>query len=133
MPDCTAALAAPPAFVCSLTQEDAQTVWVRVAGELDLLTSEELAATLRDAHRRAQLIILDLRELTFMDGCGLRVIVRAAARARRCRRRLLVLRGSPSVDRLFALTGLGEQVECVDVAEPVIRARLQPGAVGCAA
>jgi anti-sigma B factor antagonist len=133
MPDCAAGLAAPPTFVCTLTQEDAETVWVRVTGELDLLTSEELAVALRDAHRRGRLIVLDLRELTFMDGCGLRVILGAAARAGRRGRRLIVVRGAPTVDRLFALTGAREQVETVDVSDTqlAVRALLQPGALGC--
>ncbi len=57
------------------------------------------------------LIVLDLTDLTFMDVLGLHAIIDATARAQRLGRRLVLLCGSPAVQRVFALTGTAGSVE----------------------
>ena len=42
---------------------------------------------------QAQLVVLDLRELAFMDSSGVHAIVNASIRARQVGRRLVLLRG----------------------------------------
>jgi anti-sigma B factor antagonist len=106
---------APPAFVCELTRARFGAAWVHVAAELDIVTAPQLERTLRDAELRARLVVLDLRELTFMDSCGLHVITCAGIRAKRAGRRLVLVRGAVQVDRLFALSGASEEVEIVDL------------------
>ena len=119
--------AVPPAFVCSHTNPGRDAAWVRVAGELDIATTPQLAQTLRDAEPHARLIALDLRDVTFMDCSGVQVIVDASRRARDLGRRLILLRGPPTIDRVFALTGHTREVEIADVGagEPPIQALLQ--------
>jgi anti-anti-sigma factor len=99
---------APP-FACFWTKGGLNAAWVQVAGELDIETSPELVQTLREP--RAQLVVLDLRELAFMDSSGVHAIVNASARARQLGRRLVLLRGPPRVDRIFGLTGSSADVE----------------------
>ena len=94
----------PPGFTCVYGDDGFGAVWIRLTGELDLATASQLAQTLQEAQVDAQLVVLDLRELAFMDCAGLRVIAAAAERARRDGPRLLVIRGPPQVDRVFALT-----------------------------
>jgi anti-sigma B factor antagonist len=100
---------------------------VRVTGELDIATAPLLEQTLRRADLRARLIVLDLRELTFMDLSGVHVIVQASIRAWRGDRRLLVVRGPSQVDRVFALAGVTDVVEIgdLDPCEPSVQLLLQ--------
>ena len=105
----------PSAFVCSCSNWGKDAGWVHLAGELDLAASPRLARTLEEALQRARLVVLDLRELTFMDSAGLHIIVEANIRARRDGRRLLLVRGGAQVRRLFVLAGAGDDVEILDL------------------
>jgi len=49
-----------------------------------------------------------------MDSTGLRVIVAADARAREQGRRLVIVRGSDTVQRIIQMTRLDERLEIVD-------------------
>jgi anti-sigma B factor antagonist len=89
---------------------------VRVAlrGELDL----EHAYTFDEEMKRVEAarpscLVLDLRGLSFLDSCGLARLLAARQRARREQRRLLLVRGTPAVQRLFMITALSEQFEQV--------------------
>jgi anti-anti-sigma regulatory factor len=62
-----------------------------------------LERMLRSEELHAQRIVLDVREVTFMDSAGVRVIAAASARARRAERPLILVR-APSHDNR-ALTG----------------------------
>ena len=100
-----------PAFVCSWSDGGLDADWVHVGGELDVATVPELEHTLGDAQLRARLVVLDLRELTFIDGVGVRAIVGASVRARQLGRRLVLVRGNPNVNRMFTLTGSSDDLE----------------------
>ena len=77
-------LVAPP-FDCSWTDGGLNAAWVHLAGELDVDTTPQLEQTLRDPHSQAPLVVLDMRELAFMDSSGVHAIVNAGARARQAR------------------------------------------------
>ena len=64
--------------------------------------------------------MLDLRDLTFMDSTGLRVMVSADARARDDSRRLAVVQGPESVHRVFRITGLDDHLEMVESPEAAL-------------
>ena len=57
----------PPPFVCSWRVGGSDAAWVRVAGELDLAASPQLRQRLGEAQCAVRLVVLDLRELTFID------------------------------------------------------------------
>jgi anti-anti-sigma factor len=118
-----------PTFDCSWTDGGLNAAWVHLAGELDVDTTPQLERTLRDPHSQAQLVVLDMRDLAFMDSSGVHAIVNAGARVRRLGHRLVILRGPPDVDRVFALTGNTHYVEDGDVApiEPSVLALLRLG------
>lgn len=111
-------------FVCSWTDGGRDATWVHLAGELDIATAPQLERTLRDPALQARLVVVDLRELGFIDSFGVQAIAEASVRARRDGRRLLLLRGRPCVDRLFALMRSADQVEIGDLArsEPAVSA-----------
>jgi anti-anti-sigma factor len=88
---------------------------VVVAGELDMASAPQIEEELRSVEQQdPSVILLDLRELDFMDSSGLRAILTADARARDQGRRLVVIRGSENIQRLFAVTRLDERMEIVD-------------------
>jgi anti-anti-sigma factor len=111
-----------PGFRCTVRESGRDTAWVRVVGEVDIATAPQLEQTLRKAQFRAQRVVLDLRELTFMDCAGVHVILDASNHARLAGGQLLLVRGPSHVDRLFTLTGTSDAVEIVDldpIAPPV--------------
>ena len=104
----------PPAFDCSWADGAPDATWVRLAGELDIATTPRLERALREPRLQARLVVLDLRELTFIDSCGVHAIVDASIRARQAGHRVLLLRGR-GVDRVFTLTGTSEHVVDGDI------------------
>jgi anti-sigma B factor antagonist len=97
---------APESFAVHVHTESSH---VRVApvGELDIATAEQLAQHLREIRADgADRILLDLRELTFLDSSGLRTIIALDAEARRDGLELGLVQGPPAVERVFAITGL---------------------------
>jgi anti-sigma B factor antagonist len=88
---------------------------VAASGELDLATSEQLEEALkRQEQEEPQTLVLDLRGLTFMDSTGLRVVLAADARARDRGGRLVIVRATEEVDRVFRLTRMDDHLEMVD-------------------
>jgi anti-anti-sigma factor len=62
-------------------------------------------------------MILDLRDLEFIDSMGLAALVRAQHRARGRGARLQLVAGRPAVHAVFVLTGLHAIFEWVPAAE----------------
>jgi anti-anti-sigma factor len=108
----------PPALVCSWTDGGPDAAWVHAAGELDIATVPQLVGVLRVSQLRARLVVLDLRELEFIDSSGVRAIVNASIRARRLGGRLVLLRAPPNADRMFALAASSADLEIGDL-DPV--------------
>lgn len=117
-------IAEPSPFALSVRDDGRDAAWVCAVGELDLATAPRLEQTLRSAQLRTLRVVLDLRELTFMDCCGVHVIVNAGIRARQAGGRLIVVRGPSHVDRVFVLTGTAAALEIVDLnaGEPAAQA-----------
>jgi anti-anti-sigma factor len=105
----------PSSFACSATNAKPGASWVQLTGELDIMTAPQLEQTLESSWLDAPLVVLDLRELEFIDSTGVHAIVSASSRARQSGRRLVLLRGAPSVDRMFALAGCSDALEIGDV------------------
>jgi anti-sigma B factor antagonist len=106
----------PPAFACSWRDGGSVGAWVYVSGELDLATTPQFEQTLRAAQADAELVILDLRGLVFIDSSAMHVIIDASVQAREVGRRLVLLRASTNVERMFKLAGAQDDVEIVDLA-----------------
>jgi anti-sigma B factor antagonist len=98
--------------------------WVlAVTGELDLRTSPELEERLaRVWSAGAELVILDLRQIEFMDSTGLRVLLGAHQRAQESGRRFALVRGADQVDRVLTLTGVRDLLTVVDAPEDLLAA-----------
>ena len=88
---------------------------VVLTGELDLSTVQKVEHELDQIESEGTAVVaLDLSRLTFLDSSGLRLIVSADRRARREKRRFVVVRGPETVQRVFAITRLDDQLDLVD-------------------
>ena len=81
---------------------------VQVRGELDLSDAPELGRLLAAERAAGRDLVVDLRELTFIDSSGLAVLVWAAQSAAGSRRTLRLVAPAPGVMRTFEVTGLRE-------------------------
>jgi anti-anti-sigma factor len=113
--------ATPRSFACTWTERGLDAAWVHLAGELDVATTPVLRRTLLAPQLQARMVVLDLRELDFIDGVGVHAIVMASIRARRAGRRLVLVPGPPNISRVFTLTGAtyGLEIGEIDVSDPI--------------
>jgi anti-sigma B factor antagonist len=104
-------------FELTVQQMGTGAVSIRLRGALDLAYAYKFDDVLRRAERDAtSCLILDLRELDFVDSAGMSRILAARRRARRADRRLVLVRGSSAVQRFLQFAALTEHFEYV--AEP---------------
>ena len=67
-------------------------------------------------------MILDLRQIEFMDSTGLRVFLSAHQRAHDTGRRFALVRGADQVERVLTLTGVRDLLTVVDAPEELLSA-----------
>jgi anti-anti-sigma factor len=101
-------------FVCT-SKAGPRAAWIKAAGELNFSASLQLGQTLREAQLSASLLVLDLRELTFIEASGVAVILDAARQAQLVGRRLMLVRGPVQVDRPLALAGAANRLLIFDL------------------
>jgi anti-anti-sigma factor len=88
---------------------------IALKGEIDLAAVEAVDHDLRPAlDPPPPLLVLDLREVEFLDSSGLRLVLRLDREQRERGTRLVVVRGGRRVARVMELTGADRQLEMVD-------------------
>lgn len=98
-----------------------------LSGELDLVSSPDLERAMEaQAHSDAELIVLDLRKLDFMDSTGLHMVLRIQQGVHEAGRRFALIRGPDQVQRLFDLTGLTETLTIVDSPDQLLEGLAPP-------
>jgi anti-sigma B factor antagonist len=94
---------------------------IALSGELDLASSAALdEELLRVIESGAQQVVIDLRELEFMDSTGLSTLVKAHQRADEAGQGFAVVRGPQQVQRLLSLTGVEERLTIADTPEELL-------------
>ena len=89
-------------------------VVLALSGELDMSTAGELErAVATGVDGRPDLVVLDLRELAFLDSSGLRIMLRLQRRVSGNGGRLVLVRGPRRVHRVFELTGAEDELQIV--------------------
>jgi anti-anti-sigma factor len=82
------------------------TVSITLTGELDLAGAAQMEASLAAAEReQPRRLLIDLAQLSFLDSTGLRLLLQADVRAREAGYELVLRPGTPSVQRVFEVTG----------------------------
>jgi anti-anti-sigma factor len=109
---------------------------IALEGELDTATVPVLSDHLARSEADGVVgIMLDLRDLTFIDWSGLRIFLEARERSKANGHRFILVGTSPSARRLFELTGtqfLLDEQEAVSLLDRFIRSgadRADPTAV----
>ncbi|MDX6708354.1 MAG: anti-sigma factor antagonist [Solirubrobacteraceae bacterium] len=88
---------------------------IELAGDLDLASAGALERELRRAElSEAKVIAVDLRQLTFIESTGIRLIFQAHRRSSRGSSRMVVVRGTESVQRRFEICDIRHTLPFVD-------------------
>ncbi len=86
-----------------------------LSGEVDLAAAEAVEERIRTALTgEPDVLVLDLRQVEFLDSSGLRVVLTLDREQRDRGARLVVVRGGRRVARVMELTGADRQLEMVD-------------------
>ena len=90
---------------------------IALRGELDMATIPDLEGHLAPFESNGvSAIMLDMRELTFIDSTALHSLVRARERAKTNGQRLILVGARPSARRLFEITRTGYLLDDQDAA-----------------
>jgi anti-anti-sigma factor len=105
----------PSGFSISVTEQGGRAV-VAITGELDLATSPDLEEVVLGRVDRGQSVLLDLRELQFMDSSGLRILIAAHARAGEGEGEFAIVRppAGSEVEKILGIAGVEQQLQIVD-------------------
>jgi anti-anti-sigma factor len=87
---------------------------VVLAGELDIAAEADATAALTDAIDDSGVLVADLREVTFLDSTGVRVLLTADLQAKERGVRFAVARGDGMVRRLLEVTRIEQRFPVVD-------------------
>jgi anti-anti-sigma factor len=103
-------VASPGASVFEVrVRPDGKRVVVQLSGELDIATISQFRERCDDLLGAGfRHIVVDLRELTFLDSTGLHLLIDLNAAARRDGWELSVIPGSEAVQRVFVVSGTVE-------------------------
>ena len=103
-----------PSFAIQVVKSD-HTTHLRPAGELDIASTPALEEAIAEATAQpGASLVLDLRELTFMDSTGLRTLAQTNARAEPGGFSLAIVRGPRQIERVLEISGLGALLPLVD-------------------
>ena len=105
----------PTGFSISISDREGRAVVVP-RGELDIATAPDLEAALNERLDAGQDVVVDLRELAFLDSTGLRVLVASHARAVGGDASFVIVRpldGAP-IRRILAIAGVEALLDFVD-------------------
>lgn len=85
---------------------------VMLSGEVDLATAPQLPAAVAQ-HRDADLLVVDLTEVTFIDSTGVRMLLEADRHCAGRGSRLIVVVGNGPVRRVLELCELDDRLAVV--------------------
>jgi anti-sigma B factor antagonist len=103
------------------TRSETRGVVLAVAGELDLASAPALEDELDKAlGGGTSQVVVDLRELEFIDSTGLSVLVKAHQRAQESEQQFGLVKGGAQVQRLLALTGLADRLTVAETPEELL-------------
>jgi len=105
----------PAPFDLKVVRDADRVTRIAPCGELDIASAPEFEAAIEDAISEHDTeIILDLRELTFMDSTGLRALAQTNARAEQDGFTLVIVRGPRQIERVLEISGLADLLPIVD-------------------
>ena len=100
-------------FSTTVVRRDSAAI-VTMQGDLDIATEAQATGDLAGAMDGCDVLVVDLRELDFLDSTGVRVLLAADLRAREQGLRFGVVRGDGMVARLLDVTRIDKRFPVVD-------------------
>jgi anti-anti-sigma factor len=102
-------------FSMMVEQQGPDVFRVGLGGELDITKAYSMDEELKAIERRnPSVIVVDLRELRFMDSSGIARILAGQRRAQKGGWRFCVVRGCATVQRILALAALDRSLDLID-------------------
>lgn len=96
-------------------EPDREVVRVCPIGDVDLSTVDEVRAQVEDLTAAGfKRVVLDLRQTTFLDSTGLRLVLDAHSASADDGTEFAVIAGPPEVQRAFELAGLDSRLPFVE-------------------
>lgn len=90
------------------------TTVVILSGELDVATADSVERALLDAERgEPERLLLDLRDLRFIDSTGLSLLINADRRGRKAGRHVTIVSGTGPPRRILQTVGLDSRLDVV--------------------
>lgn len=105
---------AAPGNLDVVTEREGKTLVVRPRGEIDVATVDLLRDAVDAESAAGDELMLDLREVAFMDTSGLRYVLELNDRCQRDGCALRLVRGPSAVQRVFEVSGLEPRLPFVD-------------------
>jgi anti-anti-sigma factor len=103
------------------TRSEGSATVLTVTGELDLASAPALEEELEQVlNGGSGLVVVDLRQLEFIDSTGLSVLVKAHQRAQDADASFGLVRGGAQVQRLLSLTGLEDRLRVAETPEELL-------------
>jgi anti-sigma B factor antagonist len=103
------------------TRHEVGRVIFGLSGELDMASAGLLQQAIESEDVQGEaMVVLDLQRLQFIDSTGLRIILTAYERCRERRQAFAITPGSPQVQRLLSVTGMGEYLPTIAAADEVL-------------
>jgi anti-sigma B factor antagonist len=106
-------VAAPGNFDVAV-RRDGSALVVAPRGEIDLATVDLVRGAVDAERQPGEDVVLDLREVAFMDTSGLRYILELVDHAQRDSTDVRIVRGPTAVQRVFEVSGLEPRLPFVD-------------------
>jgi len=96
------------------TAKNDQTHTIALCGELDLANASTAEAALEELLDEGAPVVVDMRELEFIDSTGIALLVAALGRGGEESRVRFIPSSAPAVTRVLELTGLAERLPLAD-------------------
>ena len=104
-------------MTCTSSGADSAAI-LRVSGELDITGADVLETRIKELEGDSpDVVVIDLRKVSFMDSTGLRSLLRARALGSEEGWSLKLIRGPEPVHRVLELTRMDEVFDFVDASE----------------
>lgn len=84
---------------------------VALRGEIDISTAPALQRSMAELLGSSRDLVVDLRELGFIDSTGVRTILRADAQMRSAGGSLRLVPGPPGIQRVLSILGVLDHLE----------------------
>jgi anti-sigma B factor antagonist len=102
-------------------RQESDRIVLTLHGELDLASAPQLQSEIEsETVDAAEIVVLDLDDVDFIDSAGLRIVLAAHERTAKRGQRLALTPGSPQVQRLLSIAGVDGHLQTIASADAAL-------------